>query len=54
MNDETGRVNSAVDYMETSEPKEDTIPEMAKRWRARGEPWMVVGDVRCHSAYRRG
>jgi len=43
-NDETEKVNSAVDYLE-GEP-EGTIPEMAKRWKARGQPWMIVTDVR--------
>jgi len=46
MNDETGRVNSATDYDSLNAKREDTIPEMAKRWKARGQPWMVVGDVR--------
>ncbi|GAA98776.1 uncharacterized protein L969DRAFT_18393 [Mixia osmundae IAM 14324] len=41
-NDENGKINSAVDY-EPGQP-EGTIPEMAKRWRERGQPWMIVAD----------
>lgn len=44
MNDETSRINSAVDFADGSE---DTIPATAKKLKARGQPWMVVGDVRC-------
>lgn len=40
-NDETGRVNSAVDY---ENAQEDTIPEIAKRYRARNQPWVLVAD----------
>lgn len=40
-NDETGTVNEARDYMD--EPA-DTIPNMAKRWRARAQPWLIVAD----------
>lgn len=44
-NDETGNVNDAVDYATSaSEDAHDTIPGMAKRWRARGQPWMIVAD----------
>jgi homoaconitase len=42
-NDQNEKVNSAVDYVK-GEP-EGTIPEMAKRWKARGQPWMIVTDV---------
>lgn len=41
-NDETGNVNEALDYVPGEEL--DTIPGMAKRWRARGQPWMIVAD----------
>ncbi|GAA5897620.1 uncharacterized protein JCM6883_006756 [Sporobolomyces salmoneus] len=40
-NDETERVNSAVDF-KTGE--EGTIPEVAKAYKARGQPWMIVTD----------
>lgn len=43
MNDETERVNSAIDF-ETGQ--EGTIPEVAKAYKARGQPWMIVTDVR--------
>ena len=46
MNDETGQVNTALDYVKDGAV--DTIPEMAKRWRSRGQSWMIVGDV-CHN-----
>ncbi|PKI84853.1 aconitate hydratase [Malassezia vespertilionis] len=42
-NDETGNVNETRDYADTDEPL-DTIPGMAKRWRTRGQPWMLVAD----------
>ncbi|GAA5891207.1 hypothetical protein JCM8208_002541 [Rhodotorula glutinis] len=41
INDETERVNSAIDF-ETGE--EGTIPEVAKKYKARGQPWMIVTD----------
>lgn len=40
-NAETGRVNSAVDY---ESGKEDTIPEVAKMFKARNQPWVLVAD----------
>ncbi|GAA5920343.1 hypothetical protein JCM1841_005574 [Sporobolomyces salmonicolor] len=40
-NDETGRINSAIDA-QTGE--EGTIPEVAKKYKARGEAWMIVTD----------
>lgn len=42
-NDENGQVNSAVDFL-PNEP-EGTIPEIAKRFKARNQPWMIVTDV---------
>ena len=42
-NDETGNANEAKDYATTDQPL-DTIPGMAKRWRARDQPWMIVAD----------
>ncbi|KAG0151241.1 hypothetical protein CROQUDRAFT_57214 [Cronartium quercuum f. sp. fusiforme G11] len=39
MNDETGKVNSALDGK-----TEDTIPKVAKRWKAQGQGWMIVTD----------
>ncbi|KDN47571.1 aconitate hydratase [Tilletiaria anomala UBC 951] len=47
MNDENGEVNSARDFEAAAGDKEqewDTIPSMAKRFRARGQPWMIVAD----------
>lgn len=41
-NDENGQINLVKDYVEGE--KEGTIPEMAKRWKARGQPWMIVTD----------
>lgn len=38
-NDETGRVNTALDG-----EIEDTIPNVAKRWKAKGQGWMIVTD----------
>lgn len=43
VNDETGRVNDARDY-EAVEPRHDTIAAMAQRYRARGQPWVLVAD----------
>ena len=40
-NAETGGVNSAVDY---TTGKEDTIPEVAKAFKARKQPWVLVAD----------
>ncbi|PWN28242.1 putative mitochondrial aconitate hydratase [Jaminaea rosea] len=42
-NAETGRVNSAVDY-EDGQEVEDTIPGVAKRFKARNQPWVLVAD----------
>lgn len=42
MNDENGQVNYAADYEQGGEA--DTIPGMAKRWKGRGQPWMLVAD----------
>ncbi|GJN92470.1 hypothetical protein Rhopal_005500-T1 [Rhodotorula paludigena] len=41
MNDETERVNSAIDF---ATGQEGTIPEVAKAYKARGQPWMIVTD----------
>ena len=44
-NDEGGEVNVAFDYSEDApEPQKDTIPAIAKRFKARGQPWALVGD----------
>ncbi|WFD30028.1 aconitate hydratase [Malassezia sp. CBS 17886] len=43
-NDETGAVNEAVDYAPGDAARVDTIPSVAKRYRARGQPWMIVAD----------
>ena len=44
-NDEGGEVNLAFDHdhLET-ESASDTIPTIAKRFRARGQPWVLVVD----------
>jgi len=42
-NDETGEINTALDY--EKEGDVDTVPAMAKRWKARGQNWMIVGDI---------
>lgn len=39
-NDETGEINTAAD----TNGDIGTIPEVAQRWRARQQPWMVVTD----------
>jgi aconitase A len=49
MNDQTGEINQAIDY--ENEGEIATIPDMMKRWKSRGQPWMVVTDVSRHSAY---
>lgn len=47
-NDENGKINSAIDFLpQSSEEAEGTIPEIAKRYKARGQPWMIVTDVSC-------
>jgi hypothetical protein len=43
-NDETSKIGSTVDY--EADGAEAMIPEMAERWKARGQDWMVVTDVR--------
>ncbi|KAL4401151.1 aconitate hydratase [Malassezia pachydermatis] len=43
MNDMTGEVNEARDYIDEA-PRTTTIPAMAKRWKARDQPWMIVAD----------
>lgn len=40
-NDETGNVNSAVDYQNGEEA---SIPEIAKRYRGRNQAWVLVAD----------
>lgn len=42
-NDENGQVNVATDFLPNE--VEATIPEMAKRFKARDQPWMIVTDV---------
>lgn len=42
-NDQNGEVNVATDYV-AGEP-DATIPEMMKRFKGRGQPWMIVTDV---------
>jgi homoaconitase len=45
VNAETGEVNAAYDYAGGSEKGERfTIPELARRWKERGQPWLVVAE----------
>lgn len=50
-NDENGKINSAIDFEDQSE---GTIPEIAKRYKARGQPWMIVVDVRLLAGWLAG
>ncbi|KAK0539460.1 aconitate hydratase [Tilletia horrida] len=44
-NDETGRVNSAVDFKSVGgTDAEDTIPAVAKIWKSRDQPWLLIAD----------
>ena len=40
MNDQSGQVNQANDLDGSS----DTIPSVAKTWKSRSQPWMLVAD----------
>lgn len=42
-NDENGKINSAFDSVD-GQAVEDSIPNVAKRWKSIGQPWMVVAD----------
>ncbi|KAL2191979.1 aconitate hydratase [Thermothelomyces heterothallicus CBS 203.75] len=50
VNAETGEVNVAYDYLaspspsSSSSPEKVTIPELARRWKERGQPWLVVAE----------
>ena len=44
MNDEDGAVNSAYDCQGEGDARKDTIPGIAKRYRDRKQPWMLVAD----------
>ncbi|KAK4241016.1 aconitase family-domain-containing protein [Achaetomium macrosporum] len=47
VNAETGEVNAAYDYAgdgSNSSGKKLTIPELARRWKERGQPWLVVAE----------
>ena len=45
VNDEGGEVNVAFDHdRETGQSETDTIPGVAKRFKARGQPWALVVD----------
>lgn len=47
VNAETGNVNEAFDFLsssETGDAEKMTIPELALRWKARGQPWLVVAE----------
>ncbi|KAL2196170.1 aconitase family-domain-containing protein [Corynascus similis CBS 632.67] len=45
VNAETGEVNAAYDYLSSSSsPEKVTIPELAQRWKERGQPWLVVAE----------
>ncbi|KAL9940846.1 hypothetical protein V8E36_000334 [Tilletia maclaganii] len=44
-NDETGRVNSAVDFQSVGgNDAEYTIPSVAKIWKGRDQPWLLIAD----------
>lgn len=43
-NDENGQINVVTDFLPNE--ADGTIPEMAKRFKARDQPWMIVTDVR--------
>ncbi|KAK0558063.1 aconitate hydratase [Tilletia horrida] len=44
-NDQTGRVNSAVDFKSVGgQDAEDTIPAVAKAWKGRNQPWLLIAD----------
>ena len=42
INDETGEINQAIDSLDGG--KIGSVPEVAKRWKASRQPWIVVGD----------
>lgn len=45
INDEGGDMNVAFDHdHDSSQPKQDTIPGVAKRFKARGQPWTLIVD----------
>jgi len=45
INDEGGDMNVAFDRdHDASQPEQDTIPGVAKRFKARGQPWTLVVD----------
>lgn len=43
-NDENGLINVVSDFLPNE--ADGSIPEMAKRFKARDQPWMIVTDVR--------
>ena len=49
--DETGRINSAIDCADGSE---GTVPEIAKRYRDRSQPWLIVSDYNYGEGSARG
>lgn len=42
-NDENGKINCAIDVIDGL-VQEDSIPNVAKRWKSIGQPWMIVAD----------
>jgi len=45
INDEGGDMNVAFDHdHDGSQPEQDTIPGVAKRFKTRGQPWTLVVD----------
>jgi homoaconitase len=45
INDEGGDMNIAFDHdHDASQSEKDTIPGVAKRFKARGQPWALVVD----------
>jgi Aconitase A len=44
VNDEGGDVNVAFDHHPDSQQRSDTIPGVARTFKARGQPWALVVD----------
>jgi len=44
VNAETGETNVAYDYFEAGIPPKSGIPQLAEKWKAQGNQWMVVAE----------
>jgi homoaconitase len=44
VNDEGGGTNVAFDHVSANESETDTIPRVAKRFKARRQPWALIVD----------